>query len=496
MAATQEALKKEVGAGQIFTLSFSAIVGVGWIVVLGDWLRDGGPMGACLAFAAAGVVMMLVGLCYSELSTMIPASGGEIAYTYEVFGLRSSFVIGWFLALMYVSATAFEAISAGWIAGILVPKLQGRALYVVRGTPVMSGSLAISLGGTLFFAALNYRGMRGSTRFQDIFTWAKIAVSMLLVGAGVLWGKVDNLRPLFTGSGNHHAAWTGSLQVFVTAPFWLAGFNTVAQVMEEKKEQTSYGRVAFALLASIAAGSVFYALLILSCSIAMPWGEIVREEFPAVAAFRAALHSEFAAKLVLFGGLLGLLATWNSIFVAASRSLFALGRARVIAPVFARVHPKYGSPTVSVAWVGALSAIGILIGRGALMPIVNMDSSCFMLMYVVVALAVISLRKTEPDRKRPYRIPGGVIIPWMAAVAAFVMLLESFYLPYTSSKGGVPLEWIIFVTWALLGLFFWSLANGVRREVSESQRRYLILGIDCRNARGVESTRGLNLPRG
>src|ERR1700733_4629934 len=88
-------LKKSIGAGQFFTLSFAAIVGGGWIVVLGDWLGQSGPLGAITAFLLASIVMMLVGLCYAELVTMISVSGGEIAYAYEMFGLKTSFITGW-----------------------------------------------------------------------------------------------------------------------------------------------------------------------------------------------------------------------------------------------------------------------------------------------------------------------------------------------------------------------------------------------------------------
>src|SRR5438094_1033710 len=367
-------LKKEIGAGEFFTLSFAAMVGIGWIVILGEWLRDGGPLGAIIAFLLAGGVMMLVGVCYAEMATMIPASGGEVAYAYEVFGLRSSFVTGWFLALVYISATAFEAISAGWIAGILFPPLRGTVLYTVRGAPVTSGGLAISLGGTIFFTILNYRGMKGSGRFQDIFTWAKISISVVLATAGTLWGSTQNLKPLFPENHAHTNSFTGILSVLVTAPFWLAGFNTVIQVMPEKKEQTSYRRVAFALISSIALAAVFYALLILSCSMAMPWVQITRLEFPAIGAFEAALHSSFWAKIVVLSALLGLLATWNSIFVAASRVVYTLGRAHMIHPFFGKVHPRFGVPTVSTLFIGAVSGGGILLGRSSLVPIVNMDS--------------------------------------------------------------------------------------------------------------------------
>src|ERR1051326_508641 len=118
---SRPALQKTIGSWQFFTLSFAAIVGVGWIVVLGGWLRQSGPIGAVIAFLLASVAMMLVGLCYAELVTTLPVSGGEIAYAYEIFGLRTSFVTGWFLALVYVATATFEAISAGWIAAVLFP---------------------------------------------------------------------------------------------------------------------------------------------------------------------------------------------------------------------------------------------------------------------------------------------------------------------------------------------------------------------------------------
>lgn len=472
----QGGLKKELGAGEFFTLSFAAIVGIGWIVVLGDWLRGGGPLGAIIAFLMAGAVMMLVGLCYAEIATTIPASGGEIAYAYEVFGLRTSFVSGWFLALVWISATSFEAISTGWIAGIIFPALRGTLVYSVRGAPVMSGSLTISLTGTAFLTALNYRGMKGSGRFQDVFTWTKIVISVLLVTVGIIWGSTRNLHPFFAKPAGDTDRWTGMLSVLVTAPFWLAGFNAVAQVMPEKEQQTSYRRVAFALLASIAAASIFYALLILSCSMAMPWIQLTRLEFPAVGAFEAALHSILLAKMVLLSALLGLLATWNSVFVASSRVLYALGRARMIHPRFGTVHYQFGAPTFSILFVGVLSAAGILLGRSALLPIVSMDSSCFMLMYVIVCVSVIKLRKTDPTRPRPYSVPGGSATAVTATLASAYMLVESFYLPYASNARHIPLEWMLFLGWAVVGVLFWAISNSGRDSISESQRRLLVLG--------------------
>src|SRR4030042_2343884 len=96
---TETTLKKELKLRHFFVLGFGCIIGVGWIVYIGIWLAQAGPLGSILAFLIGGSLMMFIGLCYAELATMLPVSGGEIAYAYEIFGLKTSFAVGWFLAL-------------------------------------------------------------------------------------------------------------------------------------------------------------------------------------------------------------------------------------------------------------------------------------------------------------------------------------------------------------------------------------------------------------
>ena len=459
-------------------MSFATIVGVGWMIILGDWLQKGGPLGAMIALLAAGGVMMLVGLCYAEVSTSIPSSGGEMAYAYEAFGLRTSFIAGWLLALIWISAASFEALSAGWITGILFPALRHSTLYMVHGVSVFTGALIFSLVGTAFLTTMNYHGTAGSARFQELLTWSKIGISALLIVAGIAWGKTENLKPLIAAVAPGSAKWTGVLAVFVAAPFWLAGFNSPAQVIEEKRPETSYLRVARAILLSIAVASIFYALVILACSMAAPWQGLISLEFPAARAISAALHSEVGAKLVLLSGLVGLLATWNATLVAGSRVLFALGRAHMIHQYFGRVHPLHGTPSNAVVFSGAVSTIGILLGRGMISPIVNLDSSCLVFLYVLVSVAMIRLRIVQPDRKRPYRIRAGYAIAVMSAVATGFMLAESLYLPYASKPGVIPAEWITLIVWAALGYAAWTRSSSTRKELNEPERRQIILGLE------------------
>ena len=340
---TQSKLKGELSTRQIFSLGFGTIIGVGWVIVLGEWLGQAGPVGAAGAFLAGGLLMVMVGLCYAEMASLIPASGGEVAYTYEVFGAGPCFAVGWLLLLVWVATTTFEAISVGWIASALVPASEGPALYWSLGAPVHLGSLLLGLGGMLLLTLLNYRGAKEAARFQEILTLILIVAAAGFVAAGIGWGSVTHLRPFF-GENVSGSALTGMLAVFVAAPFWLGGFSVIPQVMEERAPGTSSRLAARMIVLSIALAAAFYALVILSAAMTTPWRDLLDLELPAAGAFQIAVDSPVMAKVVLGVALLGLITTWNAVFIAGSRVLFALGRARLLPAWFSRVHPVHGTP--------------------------------------------------------------------------------------------------------------------------------------------------------
>lgn len=468
-------LQKRLGRLQFFTLAFGAIIGVGWVVVLGEWLGQAGPVGAILGFVGGAMAMMLVGLCYAEVATLLPVAGGEVAYTYEIFGLQVSYAVGWLLALAYISVTVFEAISVGWMAGALLPGVEGPVLYSSLGEPVRLGGLVLGVGGMALLTYLNFRGARWAASFQDALTLGLILVSLVFVSAGVGWGKVEHVAPLFR-EGGATAVWGGILSVFMTAPFWFAGFNVIPQVMEEKAPETALRSVGRILVFSIGAAGAFYCLVILAASMAYPWRALLALQLPAAGAFESAFASPLLGKLVLLAAFLGIVTTWNTVFISGSRVLFALGRARMIPWVFGRVHERFGSPAPAVLFVGVLGIVGTLLGRRAIVPIVNLAGGCLAVAFFLTCVGLIRLRRTHPDRPRPYRAPGGAVTAAVAASGAAFMLALSLYQPYAAARGRVPLEWVIFAVWGLLGVASWMLGAGRRGEVSEVERRRLILG--------------------
>lgn len=469
-------LDRGLTAAQCFTIGFGSIIGTGWLLVLGSWLDQAGPLGAILAFAAGGVLMMAVSLCYAEMATTLPVSGGEVAYAYQAFGERTSFAIGWLLALVYVAVTAFEAISAAWLIGALVPGTEGPVLYTIKGSPVRLSTLLIGVGGTIFLAWLNIRGIRFAARFQDTFTWSKIVISLLFFGAGIFFGKVGNLEPLFQTGQSGGVSWSGVVSVFVTTAFWYTGFNMIPQAMEEIAPNTSVRRVGHAMLISVAVAIAYYCLVILSASMAAPWESLVAESLPAAAAFQAAFNSTILTKTVLLAALFGILTAWNPCILSASRILFVLGRAHIVAPGLGAVHPRFGTPSRAVAFVAAVACFGVFLGRSAILPIVNISAIAMGAAFTVTCLGMIKLRRTDPDRPRPYRVPGGTLTAGIGVVSSAFMLVMAIVQPYQAAKGGWPAEWIALAAWLALGTLFWMLAPRARAGLDESERRALILG--------------------
>lgn len=444
--------------------------------MLGHWLDLAGPLGAILGFIGGGIVMMLIALCYAEVGTMLPVDGGELAYAYEIFGVRSAYLVGWFLALAYVGISAFEAISAGWLWGIIAPSLRGPVLYTIGTDSVHLGPVIVGVVGMLCITTLNYIGIQFAAALQDVFTYGKIALAVVFFSAAFLVGKTAHMQPLFQENATGAIAWSGVFAVFATAPFWYGGFNAIPQVMEEKTGRTMLNTVGRVMLLSLTVGIVFYCVVIAAASMAAPWHELVSQEMATVAAFRIAFRSPIWANLVLIAGFCGIITAWNAVFIAASRVLFALGRARVIGSVFGTVHPSFRSPSIAILFVGATGLISVFLGRNAISPIANLGSSCFAFAYFITSFGMLRLRLTRPSAERPYRAPWGIFTASVASIGSLFMLVMSLYQPYAAANYAVPLEWKLLTVWASLGAGFWIAARRVRGQMTEVERHRVMVG--------------------
>src|SRR5437867_922978 len=149
-----------------FALGWGTMVGVGWLVVMDDWLLRGGVLGAILGFAIGGALLLPIGYVYGQLVKAMPDAAGEVAYTAKVFPQSVSFATGWMMVLAYFIVCPWEAVAVGRIAGYIFPALDSVELYRIAGRPVYLPHLVIGLALTALLTMLNYRSEEHTSELQ------------------------------------------------------------------------------------------------------------------------------------------------------------------------------------------------------------------------------------------------------------------------------------------------------------------------------------------
>ncbi len=141
-------LARKLRLTDYFTLGWGTMVGVGWLVVMDDWLLRGGPLGGILGFLIGGALLLPVGFVYGKLVSAMPDASGEVAYTAKVFPRSISFATGWMMILAYFIVCPWEAVAVGRIAAYILPGLNSMELYRIAGKPVFLPRLIIGLALT------------------------------------------------------------------------------------------------------------------------------------------------------------------------------------------------------------------------------------------------------------------------------------------------------------------------------------------------------------
>ena len=153
--AERQILEKSISFKSYISIGLGAIVGIGWVMYTGQWLQDGGPVGAMLAFAICGLLLLPIGACYAELTSAIPVAGGEAAFTFKAFGPLTAFLTAWALALSYVTVTPFETIAIGSLVETMLPGLATDPLYAVNGYEVAWSTLVPGVLVGIYLICLN-----------------------------------------------------------------------------------------------------------------------------------------------------------------------------------------------------------------------------------------------------------------------------------------------------------------------------------------------------
>ncbi len=428
-------LARKLRLADFFSLGFGAMIGVGWLVVMDDWLIRGGPLGAILGFVIGGAALLPIGFVYGHLVRAIPDAAGEIAYTAAVFSRPVSFATGWMMLLAYYIVCPWEAVAIGRIAGYLFPALNSVEVYRIAGKPVYLPHLVIGLALTAFLTLLNFRGIRLSATFQNWTTFGVIVLVLSFVGAGMTHGSTANFQPLFHGS-----ALVSVLLVLQIVPYFMTGFESIGKASEEARADFQPRRFMLAILLAIVVGATFYVTVIAAVAYVAPWRTLVHEHFATAVAFERALASQWIVRLIMTAALLSLLKVFNGNLVAASRVLFALGRRGLTDSRLGHIHPVNRTPSTAVVCIGVFTALVMFGGESLLVPVSEVGSLASALGWMASCAAFLRMRPSTWGRAAA---ATGLIV-----TSAMLLMKVLHAVPGHFDK----YEWLALAVWVVLGL--------------------------------------------
>jgi basic amino acid/polyamine antiporter, APA family len=362
-------LARKLRVVDYFTLGWGTMVGVGWLVVMDDWLLRGGVLGAVLGFAIGGTLLLPVGYVYARLVKAMPDASGEVAYTAKVFPRSISYATGWMMVLSYFIVCPWEAVAVGKIAAYIFPALDSMEVYRIAGRPVYLPHLLIGLGLTGLITLLNYRGVRLSATFQNWTTFGTLVLFVLFVGVGVGKGSPHNFPPLFT-----HGGFVSVLLVLQIVLYFMTGYESVGKAAEEASPELREGGFLTAIWLAIVVAVIFYTVIIAAVAYVAPWKELVGDKFMTAVAFQQAVGARWIVSVILTAALLSLFKCFNGNFVAASRLLFGIGRRGLISGRVGVVHPRNQTPSFAVLLVGIATAACMFLGDAILVPVTEVGS--------------------------------------------------------------------------------------------------------------------------
>jgi APA family basic amino acid/polyamine antiporter len=452
-------LKRVLGPTQITLLGIGAIIGAGIFATIGtaaagDMHRPGAGPALILSFLLAGGVCALVALCYAEFASLVPISGSAYTYSYATLGELIAWIIGWDLIIEYAVGNVAVAISwANYFksflaeAGIIVPnwlctdyhtalRIPGLIEHAphIFGIPIVFNLLAFSIVAAITVILLI--GIRESAAFNAGMVIVKLIVLTFFVFVGSRYVRADNWHPFLPN------AWRGVASGAAVIFFAYIGFDAVSTVAEEAKNPQR--DMPIGIIGSLVICTFFYIIVAAVFTGMIPYSALVQ----ALATQQAepltlALQYVHIKGLVVFVVALGAVIAHTAVLfvfqLGQPRIFFSMARDGLLPRVFARVHPRFRTPWGATILTGA--AVGTAAMFTTLEEMVDLTNIGTLFAFILVCIGVIVLRFRDPDRKRPFRVPGGVVLP-ILGVAGCLGLIA--YLP--------PTSWLRFAGWLSFGI--------------------------------------------
>ena len=402
-----------------------------------------------------GLMVFFVGLTYAELTSAMPQCGGEHVFSYRAMGPTGSFVCTWMIILGYVATSAFEATALPTVITYLFPDFNQVYLYSIAGKDIYLTTIVLGVGVAILITVINIKGAKTAAILQTVLTAIIAIAGILLVVGSAINGDMGNITGQMWESGAGNTL--GSVfKVACMTPFLFIGFDVIPQAAEEIN--VPYKKIGKIMLLSIFLAVAWYLMIIFAVCYIMPQSEIAKEMMSqnglvSAKAIEIAFRSPLMGKVLIIGGLCGIITSWNSLLMGGSRALYSMGESLMIPKMFGKLG-KNKTPEAAIILCGIACVAAPFFGRGVLVWLVDAASFGCVIAYMFVSISFCILRKKRPEMERPYKVKAGKFVGVMAVLMAGFMTLL-YIIPASFSAALVWQEWVVVGIWLALGVFFY-----------------------------------------
>ncbi|MFP5261824.1 MAG: amino acid permease [Blastocatellia bacterium] len=488
-------LRRVLGPVTLTSLGVGAIIGAGIFVITGAAAHDKAGPALMLSYVVAGLACIFAALCYAEFASMAPVAGSAYTYAYTTVGELFAWIIGWDLVLEYAVGAA--TVANGW-SSYFQSVLSNPIIFnyklptAINGPPinydpaigqvVLTGSI-INLPAVIIVAIITYIlvvGIKESAGFNAAMVIVKVAcvLFVIIVGAFYInpanWTATDPANPARSGfapygytglsffgktiagltdaGGQPLGVLAGAAIIF----FAYIGFDSVSTHSEEARNPQR--DVPIAIVVSLIVCTLLYIAMVAVLTGMVPYYKI-NINAPVADAFRQ-VGLNWAEFLIAVGGVTGITSVMLVMMLSQPRVLLAMARDGLLPQsFFGAVHEKFRTPWKSTILTGLfVGSLAAFLPINILSDLVNIGT---LFAFVIVCLAVMIMRRTHPDAKRPFRAP---LVPLVPILGILTCLLLMFSLP--------PENWLRLLVWLLIGFliyFGYGKGHSVMRHYVEHE---------------------------
>ncbi|HTV03501.1 MAG TPA: amino acid permease [Luteitalea sp.] len=466
-------LARSLGPVQLISLGIGAIIGAGIFSTVGSAAAGGAHhLGAgpalVISFMLTALACGFAALCYAEFASMVPIAGSAYTYSYATLGELVAWIIGWDLIIEYAIGnvavaiswsgyfqellrgfgiawpvwlgidyrTAYRALAeyqaAGGDVATLAPNIVRNAQAVLTAPHVGGIPILFNLPAFLVVMGVTWvlvRGVRESAGFNTAMVVLKLVIIAFFLGVGVFYVKPENWTP-FAPNG-----FAGISSAAAIIFFAYIGFDAVSTAAEETRDPQR--NMPIGMIGSLIVCTIIYMAVAIVLTGLTPWNQLGTAE-PLATAF-STLGMNWTAGIISAGAVFATTSVLIVFQMGQPRIFFSMARDGLLPQWAAKVHPKYQTPYITTILTGLF--VGLLAGLANIDEIVELTNIGTLFAFVLVALGVLVLRRTNPDAPRPFRTPFVPVVPILAILSCGYLMAE---LPWPT--------WERFFIWLALGL--------------------------------------------